>query len=83
MKCQIRQDSNTSLVNLIRAISPQKLNIFYTVLVAHNGFQFDFPILFAEVERRQTLELSAFESSDIHFADTLHQLKKVANIKKY
>ena len=43
-----------------------------TVLVAHNGFSSDFPILFAEVERRpDQLSASIFETDSIHFADTL------------
>ena len=48
------------------------------VLVAHNGFAFDFPILLAEVERRpNVLEVSAFEDGNIHFSDSLPLLRKV------
>lgn len=48
--------------------------------MAHNGFTFDFPILFAEVERRsETLDISVFEKHHIHFGDTLPLLKKVNN----
>ena len=47
------------------------------VLVAHNGFAFDFPILLAEVERRMELHLSDFVSRNIHFSDTLPLLRRV------
>ena len=47
----------------------------HTVLVAHNGFVFDFRILAAEVERRN-LELQ-FNRADLGFADTLYELQKV------
>jgi len=51
---------------------------FFTVLVAHNGFCFDFPILLAEVERRpRQLTVSVFEDNNIHFSDTLQLLRKV------
>ena len=46
------------------------------VLVAHNGFAFDFPILLAEVERRMELHLSDFVSRNIHFSDTLPLLRR-------
>ncbi len=51
--------------------------LFILVLVAHNGFSFDFPILLAEVERRVELNVANFVSSNVHFSDTLHMLKKV------
>ncbi len=52
--------------------------IFYVVLVAHNGFSFDFLVLLAEVERRpRQLALSVFEDQNIHFSDTLPLLQKV------
>ena len=41
------------------------------VLVAHNGFAFDFPILLAEVERRPELDLFNFRTGNVHFSDTL------------
>ena len=49
---------------------------FHSVLVAHNGFSFDFPVLMAEVERRperrpESLATSIFEANNIHFSDTL------------
>ncbi len=50
-----------------------------TVLVAHNGFSFDFPILLAEVERRpDALSASSFETHRIHFIDTLPLLRQVS-----
>ena len=48
---------------------------FVTVLVAHNGFNFDYRILAAEVERRK-LE-AQFLKADLGFADTLYELRKV------
>ena len=48
------------------------------VLLAHNGFAFDFPVLFAEVERRPSdLAVADFERRNIHFSDTLPLLRKV------
>ena len=50
----------------------------HTVLVAHNGYRFDFPILLAETERRpEKLALSQLSSHRIHFSDTLGYLKQV------
>lgn len=49
------------------------------VLVAHNGYKYDFPLLFAEVDRRkQHLDTSVFRTHNIHFADTLILLQKVS-----
>ena len=52
--------------------------IFYlnTVLLAHKGFSFDFPILFAEVESREALDIS-FNLHHIHFSDSLVLLRMV------
>ena len=47
------------------------------VLVAHNGFAFDFPILLAEVERHPELDLFNFRTGNVHFSDTLPLLRKV------
>jgi len=47
----------------------------HTVLVAHNGFVFDFRILAAEVERRNLIV--QFNRADLGFADTLYELRKV------
>ena len=56
--------------------------IFYlhshAVLVAHNGFGFDFPVLLAEVEQRPRQFVSSiFEDHNINFSDTLPLLRKV------
>ena len=49
-----------------------------TVLVAHNGFVYDFPLLLAEIERRPNcLSTQHFVSQSIHFADTLPHLRQV------
>ena len=48
-----------------------------TVLVAHNGYKFDFPILLAEIERHQNLSTDLLMKHNIHFADTLPQLRQV------
>ncbi len=47
------------------------------VLVAHNGFLYDFPILLAEIERRTELAFSLFIGGNVHFSDTLPLLRKV------
>ena len=47
----------------------------YTVLVAHNGFGFDYRILAAEIERRHLM--AQFIKADLRFADTLDELRKV------
>ena len=52
------------------------------VLVAHNGFAFDFPILLAEVERHPELDLFNFQTGNVHFSDTLPLLRKVATFIK-
>ena len=52
--------------------------LYGIVLVAHNGFKFDFPILMAEVERRpESLELASFSRHKIHFVDTYPLVQKV------
>ena len=50
------------------------LKCLYTVLVAHNGFAFDYRILAAEVERRN---LRHELHDHLMFADTLFDLQKV------
>ncbi len=47
------------------------------VLVAHNGFAFDFPFVMAEVENRDNLSMSLFTSNSIHFSDSLPLLRSV------
>ena len=50
-----------------------------TVLVAHNGFSYDFPLLLAEIERRPTqLATADLIHHKIFFADTLPYLRKVS-----
>lgn len=69
-----------TLVRLFYKLDTLSRNDFIIVLVAHNGFAFDFSILFAEVERRPDhLALSAFEAGNIHFSDTLPLLRQVCN----
>ena len=51
---------------------------FHAVLVTHNGFGFDFPVLLAEVERRpRQFASSIFEDHNINFSDTLPLLRKI------
>ena len=61
---------------------PPSIHIFYlhfhAVLVTHNRFGFDFPVLLAEVERRpRQFASSIFEDHNINFSDTLPLLRKV------
>ena len=51
-------------------------SITLVVLVAHNGFPFDFVFLVAEVNRRKLDEI--FNSIPLYFADTLHDAKRVS-----
>ena len=51
--------------------------IVAVVLVAHNGFAFDFPILMSQVESRDNMSLSLFTSNSIHFSDSLPLLRSV------
>ena len=49
-----------------------------TVLVAHNGFAYDFLLLLAEIERRpKHLNMQEFVNRNVHFADTLPHLHQV------
>ena len=52
-------------------------NYIAIVLVAHNGFAFDYRIMVAEVERRNQLQL--FAAANLMFADTYHDLVQVVN----
>ena len=58
---------------------------FYLVLVAHNGFNFDFPFLMEEIRRCNLKE--SFEKVDLWFADTWYDANRVsswlANIYMY
>ena len=48
----------------------------HTVLVAHNGFPFDFIFLVAEVKRRKLEDI--FNGTILYFADTLYDAKRVS-----
>jgi len=58
-------------------VSHCNINFITTVLVAHNGFTYDFRIMVAEVERRNKLQL--FCGANLMFADTLSDLVQVDN----
>ena len=51
------------------------------VLIAHNGFGFDFLFLIAEIQRRQLVE--AYNTVDVWFADTLCEARKVSRTSIY
>ena len=53
------------------------MHFFSVVLVAHNGFTFDYPLLLAEIERTPEINVQSLKESNIHFADTLPHLRKV------
>ena len=54
------------------------IGICPSVLVAHNGFEFDFPILLAEIDRRpRDLSCNHLVAQHLHFADTLPHLRQV------
>lgn len=50
--------------------------VFPTVLVAHNGYSFDYRIMLAEMERHK-VDNRWFELHNVHFADSLHYLRQV------
>ena len=53
-------------------------NVPETVLVAHNGVVYDFPLLLTEIERiPNCLSTQQFVTKNIHFADTLPHLRQV------
>lgn len=47
-----------------------------TVLIAHNGYKFDFPLLFNEITRREPA-ISLDILRGIYFADSLEYLRQV------
>ena len=47
------------------------------MIVAHNGYKFDFPLLLAEINRRSGLSTDCLTTSKSHFSDTLVYLRKV------
>ena len=48
---------------------------YYPVLVAHNGFNFDFLIILSELHRRN-IPFNRLRSINVHFADTFYDCKK-------
>lgn len=46
------------------------------VLIAHNGFAFDFLFLMAEIKRRNLEE--SFNTTNLWFSDTLYDVKRVS-----
>lgn len=50
--------------------------LYCLVLVAHNGFAFDFLFLMAEIKRRNLEE--SLGATDLWFADTLYDAKRVS-----
>ena len=53
------------------------LTYSFLVMVAHNGFGFDFLFLLAEIQRRQFLE--AYNTVDLWFAYTLFEARTVSS----
>ena len=51
---------------------------FETVLLAHNGFVYDYPLLYAELKRREQL-VDASLLSKVSFGDTLQFVRQVRN----
>ena len=49
----------------------------FAVIVAHNGYKFDFPLLLAEINWCSGLSTGSLVSSKWHFSDTLVYLRKV------
>ena len=47
------------------------------MIVAHDGYKFDFPLLLAEINRRSGLSTDSLVSSKWHFSDTLVYLRQV------
>ena len=56
---------------------------FTAVLVAHNGYEFDFPLLLEEMKRTPQLSTSTLAELNIFFADTLSFLREVSNYYHY
>ena len=56
--------------------------IYVSVLVAYNGFRFDFPIMLAEIQRN-SLSFYDIVSRNIHFGDPYHLLRQVKNSGRY
>ena len=62
--------------NVVEEVNTYYNLLHYPVLVAHNGFTFDFPILLAELHRRGIL-FNRLQSINLHFADTYFECKKL------
>ena len=52
------------------------LLLLFSVLAAHNGYQFDFPLLFSEITKHG-MDFSFFKDNDFAFFDTYQHLLKV------
>ena len=52
------------------------ISSFITVLIAHNGYKFDFPLLFNEITRREPA-ISLEMLKGIYFAESLEYLRQV------
>ena len=55
--------------------------LYCTVLVAHNGFGFDFLFLVAEVKRRKLDDI--FSKAHLYYADTLYDSRRVSEKHSY
>jgi len=53
----------------------------YPLLVAHNGFVFDFMLVLSELERRD-MSCSGFRALNVHFADTLYDCRLLSKSKE-
>ena len=56
---------------------PNFMHIYSLVLIAHNGFGFHYLFLMAEIKRHNSEPI--FSTSDVWFADTLHDTRRVSN----
>lgn len=52
----------------------------FVVLVAHNGFVFDFPMLINEIERTPNISTSTLVTMNIHFSDTYAYLTQAGTL---
>ena len=62
--------------NVVEEVNTYYNLVHYPVLVAHNGFTFDFPILLAELHRRDVL-FNRLHSINLHFADMYFECKRL------
>ena len=74
--------------NDVRVIPGETMSFHYdililqAVLVAYNGFRFDYPITLAEIQRN-SLSFEAITSRSIHFADTYDLLQRAQSSGSY